>query len=174
MASAVDGGRWLSQGRMGSPPGSGGTELGKGGFEGGLQIQERFETDELDGLNHPGIADQGEFLVIFFAVFSKLHQRAQAGGVDEIDAAQVDDQGKGDALALFGDVVAELFVRIGIQLTREATDNGLVSLLAAPPQGHGQTLQFSDWSSSPGGNGGSVDMLCRARRKILGLYPLLK
>ena len=68
---------------------------------------------------------------------------------------------------MFGDEVAELLVRIGIQLTRKAKDKGFVSFFAAPPQGHGQTLQFSDWSSSPSSNGGSVGIPRRSGSKIL-------
>lgn len=68
---------------------------------------------------------------------------------------------------MFGDVGAELLVRIGIKLTGKTKDQGLVSFLAAPPQGHGQALQFSDWSSSLSIYGRSVVIPRRWRRKIL-------
>jgi hypothetical protein len=59
-------------------PDSGRAELGKGVCEGGLKIQERFETNQFDCLHDSGIAEQGELSAAFLAVLDELHQGPQA------------------------------------------------------------------------------------------------
>jgi hypothetical protein len=62
-----------------------------------------------------------------------LHQGAQAGGIEEVDATQVDHQGQSAAGAAIAHVGAELLIGIGIQLADEPEQQATVLPLAAPP-----------------------------------------
>ena len=68
--------------------GSGG-KVAQGGIEIGLEVQELFEPHQLHRLHDPGIAHHQEVLVVGVALLGQLHQGPEAGGVDEIDMAQI-------------------------------------------------------------------------------------
>jgi hypothetical protein len=76
-----------------------------------------------------------------------LHEGAEAGGVDEIDPAQIDHQRQGGSDAMAGDEVGELFVGVGVELAGETEQQALRLAFATPAQGDGQSLQVGDRSS---------------------------
>jgi hypothetical protein len=96
-------------------------------------------------LYDPGIADHQKLGASFVALLGELHQGSESGGIDEVDAAEINHQGKLVVIALMtGDEGVELLVRIGIQLSGEAVKQASSLPLAAPSKRDGQSLQVSD------------------------------
>jgi hypothetical protein len=119
-------------------------------------MQEFLQTDELDGLDDAGVADDQELGAGLVALLGQLDEGTETGGIDEVDAAQVDDQ-RGVAIgAVAADEVGELLVGVGIELACEPEQQALLPAFAASAQGDGQSLQIGDRSSPRSGTRGAV------------------
>ena len=140
----------------GSVAGSGGAELPKGGVQIGLQMQEFLQTHQFHGLDHPGIADHQKPGSGVLALLGELHQGTESGGVDEIDAAQVDHDGELGIPSPLGDEIVEMLVGVGVELAGEPEDQAVRLPLAAAAQGDGQSLQVGDGSSPRSRESGAV------------------
>jgi hypothetical protein len=112
-----------------------------------LQVQERVQTHQLHGLDDTGVADHEELAGTVVEQLGQLHEGAESGGVNEIDAAEVDDDRKALTLVPIADELGELLVGIGVQLSRETEQQALIPPFAAPSQGDGQSLQVGDGSN---------------------------
>jgi hypothetical protein len=127
---------------------SGGREGAKGRFEVGLEMEKLLQPHQFDRLNNPGIADDAEVNAAVFALLHQKHKGSQTGGVDEINATQIQHKRLGEAAPVVLDEIQKLLLGIGIQLTGELEHQITVMALKAPPQRHGQSLKVRD-SSNP-------------------------
>ena len=62
----------------GEPRGSSGGEGVKGGGQVGLEVEKLFQSHQLDGLHHPGVADHQKFSVALIALLGQLHEGSKA------------------------------------------------------------------------------------------------
>jgi hypothetical protein len=85
-------------------------------------------------------------------LLGQLHQRPQAGGIDEVDPAEVDHEGQGAFPDVGRDEVAELLVGVGVELTCEAEQEAVLPPIQAAAQGDGESLQIGDRSSPRNSN----------------------
>jgi len=127
-------------------PGASGSEGTEGGVEVGLEMEKLLESHQFHRLNDPGVADDQELQPLTIAELGELHQNAQAGGIDEIDPAQIDHERLGSAGEVITDKGEKLLVGIGVKLAGKAEQHAAVLLLKAAAQGDGQSLQISDGS----------------------------
>ena len=97
------------------------------------------------------LAHQSELAARLLALLGEFHQRTESGGIDEIDSAEIDQQGRRGGWNLAANELAELLVGIGVELAGEAEQQSLGQALATTPQGHRQSLQIVDRSNPPGG-----------------------
>ena len=134
----------LAEGGRPAPGPSG--EGGKGGVEVGLEMEELLKPHQFHGLHDPGVAHHQELNAGVLTLLGQLNEHAQAGGIDEINATEINHHGQGAGAALLTDKCQELLVGIGIQLAREAEQQATGLLLVAAPQGYGQSLQINDRS----------------------------
>ena len=72
--------------------GSGCGEPAKRCVEIRLKMQEFFQAHQLHGLDDPGIADHQELSAGLVALLRQLHQSTEPGGINEIDAAEINHQ----------------------------------------------------------------------------------
>jgi hypothetical protein len=126
--------------------GSGRGEPAKRCVEIRLKMQEFFQAHQLHGLHDPGIADHQELGAGLVALLGQLHQGTETGGIDEVDAAEVNHQGELAWALLAGDERIEVLVGIGIQLSREAEQEARCLPFTAPSKRDGQSLQVRDGS----------------------------
>ena len=136
---------------QGEPPAGepSGRQGRKGGLEIGLEMEKGLKTHQLHSLDNPGIAHHQELDAGVLALLRQLHQNPKAGGIDEINAAEVNHYRQGARAPLLADEGEEILVGIGIQLARKAEQQATSLLLRAAPQGDGQTLQINDRSCLP-------------------------
>jgi hypothetical protein len=80
-------------------------------------------------------------------LLGELHQGPEAGGIDEVDATQIDDHRQIGAFALVGDEIPELLVGVSVELAGEAEQQTTFLPFATPAQGDSQSLQVRDCSS---------------------------
>jgi hypothetical protein len=113
----------------------------------GLEVQVLLKPHQLHRLGDAGVAHQHELRASAGALLGKLHEHAETGGVDEIDAAQVDDERQAVALGPLADEGAELLVGVGVQLADEGEQQTARLPFTASTQGDGQSLQVVDCSS---------------------------
>ena len=73
-------------------------------------MQEIFQSNQLHGLHHPGIAHHLEGKTGVLAMLGELHQGTKAGRIEEVDPAEVDHQGQLRLVGVLKDEVGELFV----------------------------------------------------------------
>jgi len=113
-------------------------------------MKEILEAHQFHGLHHACIADHHEFQGGIVALLGQLHQGSETGGIDEIDAAQIEQQGEPAAVNVGGHELRKLFVRIGIELAREMEQHTVGLPFVATPQGYRQSLQIVDRSKPLG------------------------
>ena len=123
-----------------------GSDGSEGGIEVGLEMEELLKPHQFHRLHHPCIAHHQELHGLVIAVLGHLHQGTEAGGVDEIDLAQIDHQRLGSAGEVIGDEGEKLLLGVGVELAGEAEQQTAVLLLKTTAQRHGQSLQISDGS----------------------------
>jgi|694.fasta_scaffold00659_4 hypothetical protein len=106
-----------------------------------------LKAHQLHGLGDAGVAHQHELRASADALLGELHKNAEAGGVDEINATQIDHKRQGVGLAPLADEGAELLIGVGVKLADESEQQAVRLPLAASSQGDGQSLQVGDCSS---------------------------
>ena len=104
-------------------------------------MQEILQTHQLHRLHHPGIAHHQEVLAVLLELLGQLDQGTEAGGIEEVDAAQIENHRLGSRAELSSDKIDELLVGIGVELAGEAEQQALRLQFAAPTEGDGQSLQ---------------------------------
>ena len=109
-------------------------------------MEKLLKTDQFHGLDDPGITHHQELDAGVLALLRQLHQDPKAGGIDEINTAEVDHDRQRTRASLLADECKEILVGIGIQLARKTEQQATSLLLRAAPQGHGQSLQINDRS----------------------------
>jgi len=110
-------------------------------------MQEVLQSDQLHRLHDAGIADDQKAVAALLKLLGELHQGTETGGIEEIDAAEVENHGLGSLAEMAADELDELLVGVGVELAREAEQQALGLLLNAPAKRNGQSLQFGDGSS---------------------------
>ena len=113
-------------------------------------MEEILQAHQFDGLHHAGIAHHYKLQGSVVALFGQLHEGPKAGGIEEVDPAEVDHQGQAAPLDLRGHELRKLFVGIGIKLARELEQHALGPPFIAAPQGYRQSLQIVDRSKPLG------------------------
>ncbi len=111
-------------------------------------MEKLLKTHQFHRLDDTGIAHHQELNAGVLALLGQLHQHPKTGGIDEINATEVDHHRQGATTALLADEGQKMLVGIGIQLTCEAKQQAPGLLLVAAPQGYGQSLQINDRSCS--------------------------
>ena len=112
-------------------------------------MKERLEPDQLHGLHDAAVADDDEASRRFVALLGHSHQGPQTGGIDEIDAAQIENQGQGRGGSVLFDEVTELTLGIGVELSREMQQQAAGLRLAAAAERDGESGQLGDGSRPP-------------------------
>ena len=112
-------------------------------------MEERLEPDQLHGLHDTAVADDHEATGCLVALLGHGDQGPQAGGIDEIDAAQVQNQGEGGGGSMLVNELTELTLGIGVELSREVQQDAAGLRLAAAAERDGESGQLGDGSRPP-------------------------
>jgi hypothetical protein len=110
-------------------------EFSKRRFEIGLKVQKLLKADQFDGLDNAGVADHKKLGLGVVAVLGELHQGPETGGIDEVDATQIDDHRQIEAFAVVSDEIPELLVGVGVELAGEAEQQTTFLRFATSAQG---------------------------------------
>ena len=83
------------------------------------------------------------------ALLCELHKGAQARGIKKIDLAEIQHCRRCAGLQHVSDVLHELLLGVGIELSGEIKHQASSGLLEASAQRNRQSLQFTDGTSPP-------------------------
>ena len=112
-------------------------------------MEELFKTNQLHGLVDPGVADHLKRTLGVLAELRDLDQRAQTGGINEINLAQIEDDRQLIGLQHITDVINELLLRIRVQLTGEVKNQSTIKMLKTASKRDSQALKFADGTKPP-------------------------
>ena len=96
-------------------------------------MQEFSQSHKFHRLGHAGVADQLKTTLGIGALFGEMNQGTKAGGIKEINFAEIEHSRKSTGLEHVRDVIHELLLGVGIELPSEMKQQTAPLLLEPPP-----------------------------------------